>query len=189
MKKAITKQRAIIVFLALVFITGCNTNANVSITPTPAIIFTSTPKEEPTVSPTNTSIPTPIPTETAVIECSVPNGKWESNEKTGLLYKISPLLVFQVENCKIVFIEISAFPAPEELFWFPFENLDVSITDGNFTTTINNPIGGVGDLTIQGGFDTETTSQGTIQFPKGFSVVDNILNDDVGITWTASPIK
>lgn len=162
-------------------------------TPQPTSTATTKPSETPLPTLTFTSPPTNTLTVTQtpelVIECSVPNGKWESNEKTDLFYKLSPLLIFQVDSCKIVSIEISALPAPEELFWYPFDSLDILITNGNFTTALNNPIGGVGDLTIQGKFDTETSSHGTIQFPKGFSVVDYILNEDVSIEWTASPIK
>lgn len=161
-------------------------------TPHPPSTATAKPSETPLptftfVPPTNTVPPTQTSEPTSV--CSVPNGKWESNEKTDLLYKVSPLLVFQVDSCKIISIEVSALPAPEELFWYPFDGLDIPITDGNFTTTINNPIGGVGDLTIQGEFDKEATGHGTIQFQKGFFVVDYILNEDVSIEWTASPIK
>lgn len=182
------QQMKIIMIVILLFATGCT---SISPSPTPTLTMTVTANTSSTSTPAPTNTPAPISTATEtpiLLSCNISNGKWESKEITDQIYKTAPLLVFQVANCKIIGFELTAFPAPDELYWYPFQEVDKAIIDNIFTIKQKAFI--VNDeFTINGQFDTDSASHGTIVFPKGFKVVDYILQDAVTINWTASLIK
>lgn len=182
------QRMKIIMIVIFLFVTGC-TSISPSPTPTLTTTVAAKPSSTSTPAPTDTPITISTATETPILlSCNISNGRWESKEITDQIYKTAPLLVFQVANCKIIGFELTAFPAPEELYWYPFQEIDTAIIDNIFTIKQKAFIGN-DEFTINGQFDTDSTSHGTIVFPKGFKVIDYTLQDEAIINWTASLVK
>jgi hypothetical protein len=155
-------------------------SATSTATAEPTSTFTPTATQTFTPAPTHTAIATRTPTSTPELSCSVPNGKWGSKETHSGVFQ---LLTFVVINCKVTTYELWAFPAPSELYWSQ-GSMNVEIIDDHFIFTTDE---GYGTFTIEGTFESETFSYGTVFFPKGFLVVDYTLTKDVTLKWTAVP--
>ena len=151
--------------------------ATATFTATPTATFTSTPTSTPTetVQPTMTETPTP--------SCQASNGNWRSKESTTMFTMRYPLLTFTVSKCVITSWEISAYPLPGELLWWEGTST-IPIIEDQFTD--DEDMEG-STFTFAGSFDSEKSSHGTLNFPKGFSVFGTILTEDVSIPWTATP--
>ena len=145
-----------------------------TLTPTPTFTLT------PTFTPTNTATPTVTPTPA----CQAVNGEWVSNETSSGFGLPVPILTFTVRSCAITSWAIWTYPLPGELLFWPGTSI-IAITDNQFVH--DEDTGGGGIFTLEGFFDSETSSHGTIKFPKGFDVFGAILTKDVSIPWTASP--
>jgi hypothetical protein len=155
-----------------------------TLTPTSTPTLTPTITPSPTImpSPTSTLTPTAAPSLTPTPSCAVKSGKWVSNEMVNAFLE-GPLLTFSVKNCQVTQVQIVSFPAPGELFWMPIDTpIPLQGTTFSYTDT-----SGMGEYTLEGTFDTESTAHGTLFFPKGFLVVDYTLPNDVTIGWTAHP--
>lgn len=147
--------------------------------PTETLTSTALPK------PTSTSVVSDsilIPTST----CLVSSGNWESKETLDSFGAKSPILTFTVSNCEITAWEIWVFPLPGELLFWQGSAV-IPIIDGQFTQAESEVNNGV--FVFKGTFDSTTTSSGTLEFPKGFSVFGSIVPKDVSIPWTALPAK
>jgi hypothetical protein len=157
-------------------------------TNTPVPSKTPLPTNTPTATATSTSTPTatkkltntPSPTSA----CSITKGNWESKETAEFFGFPTPILTFKVSNCQISSWSITAYPAEGELFMW--EGTKIDVTGSQFSHAEDT---GDGIFTIEGLFDSATACHGTLLFPKGFSIFGYVLDEDVIIPWTASPVK
>jgi hypothetical protein len=148
-----------------------------TLTPTPTSTSTPTLTPTPTITPTATATHTASPTPA----CLAANGNWESKETSDFFGGRVPILTFVVSNCEITSWEIRTYPVPGELLTWQ-GTFALSITDNQFA---HNEDTGMGIFSLEGIFDSATSSHGTLNFPKGFSVFGTILTKDVTLSWTA----
>jgi hypothetical protein len=188
MKTKIKLSTILLLLVSSTFLSACGPGQLFGPTLTPTPTNTSTP----TLTPTPTITPSPTITLTATVtispapDCQAVSGNWESHETAAGFDGPTRILTFTVSNCTITSWQIWVYPAPGELMWlFPVTTI-LPITDNQFVHDEDTP-GGI--FTFQGVFDSATSSHGTLEFPKGFSVFGTILTSDVSIPWTASPIK
>jgi hypothetical protein len=188
MKTKIKFTTIILLLTSGVFFSACGPGQLFGPTLTPTPTNTSTPTLTPTstVTPSPTITPTVASTIPPAPDCLATSGKWESHETAEGFGAPTHIFTFTVSKCKITGWEIWVFPVPGELMWWPFSSSTIPITDNQFSHA--EELDG-GTFTIQGVFDSATSSHGTLDFPKGFSVFGTILTDDVSIPWTASPAK
>ncbi len=196
---------SIAMLFCLLVLSGCSILASEPPTPTATTLPTDTPSPTTTTTPTSspTATFTPTATETATLTptflptatstltktasptpaCLAANGTWESEETVSSFGMSTPILTFSVLSCRITTWEIWTYPAPGELLWWTGSS-SISITDDQFTYDEDT---GDGIFTLEGLFDSATTSHGMLFFPKGFSIFGTILTEDVTINWTATP--
>jgi hypothetical protein len=185
MKTKIKLATIILLLVSSAFLSACGPGRlfGPTLTPTPTNTSTPTLTSTPTITPSPTITPTATSTTQPTPDCLAASGKWESHETSEGFGTPARILRFTVSNCTITSWEIWVYPAPGELLWFP-GTLILPITDNHFVHDEDTP-GGI--FTFQGVFDSATSSHGTLEFPKGFSVFGTILTKDVSIPWTASP--
>jgi hypothetical protein len=82
-------------------------------------------------------------------------------------------------------IDIWAFPALNELDWISELNLSLPIEDNQWIYTRQSE---EGQLTLTGIFQSDISCSGTLNYTKGYFIVDYTLTQDVEIPWTAAPI-
>jgi hypothetical protein len=182
------------ILIAGVCLQGCGFLApatpNPTATSTPTATFTLTTTftatSTATAVPTNTPLPANTPTQKPTPACGIADSSWASREQTDTFGASQPLLTFQVAECEIIQVEITAYPAPGELFWSPYGGLHAALQNQTFRAVIDDQ--DLGTLTVAGKFRSATACQGTIEFPKGFLVFDYVLPAAVILPWNAAPI-
>jgi len=184
-------NKTIVLLILCLSLTACGPGQmfGPTITPSPTITPTSTPRLTPTItpSPTSTLTPTITPSPTPSTSCTIPDGKWEGEvEKTANYYihARKPLFSFEVKQCFLLAVEIWSFPATNKIFMTFIDS--VPINDNSFNYDI---VDQSGTHTFEGVFTSETSADGTLFFPEGFTVMDYILPNEVTLKWTAHSVQ
>jgi hypothetical protein len=170
------KVTIVLVFCLLLTACGPGQVFGPTFTPTPKSTLTPTI----TSSPTSTLTPKITPLSMPSISCTIPDGKWESEE----YYDGIPLFSFSVSKCSITDGKIWSFLAPAELQWVQIEL--IPIKNNMFTYEYTDQSG---TYTMEGTFESEISAHGTPLFPKGLIIDYIVLPKGGTINWTAHPVQ